>query len=194
MSESEDIIGEKIEREIAELDSPGGGEEKAQGEIEEETGEETEEILEEETGEETENEPEEKSEREDDKPKRKKFSSKKKKILIVVVIIAIALIIVLWGAAPGDYVSLKTVVENRGHYLGEEVEVKGKVGNWSGGQNFTMVDDNDITIAIEVVHDGAIPEGFATGKVIVVKGKLEEQDGNLTLSSTKIQVGCPSKY
>ncbi|UCG69852.1 MAG: cytochrome c maturation protein CcmE [Thermoplasmata archaeon] len=126
--------------------------------------------------------------------KKKRMSSKKKRILIVVVIIAIALVVVLWGAAPPDYDTVSEVLKNQGKYVGEDVTVKGKVGNWTGGHNFTMVDDNNASYAIHVVHDGPLPEGFAEEKVIVVDGKLEEGEFGLTIKSTKIQVGCPSKY
>jgi cytochrome c-type biogenesis protein CcmE len=128
------------------------------------------------------------------KSRRKGLSSRRNKVLIVVVIIVIALIIGLWGAAPGDYISVKDVVKNSAKYIGEEVEVKGKVGNWTGNQNFTIIDDNNASIAIKVVHDGALPEGFASKKDVVVKGKLEDTENGLTIKSTKIQVGCPSKY
>lgn len=128
------------------------------------------------------------------KPRRKVLSSRRNKVLIVVIIIVIALIIGLWGAAPGNYMSVKDVVKNSAKYIGEEVEVKGKVGNWTGGQNFTIFDDNNASIAIEVAHSGALPEGFAEGKLVVVKGKLEDAENGLTIKSTKIQVGCPSKY
>lgn len=134
--------------------------------------------------------------KEDVKPdaKKKRISSKKKRILIVVIIIAIALIVVLWGAAPPDYNTVSEILKNQGKYVGKDVTVKGKVGNWTGGHNFTMVDDNNTSFAIHVVHDGPLPEGFAEEKVIVVDGKLEEGESGLTIKSTKIQVGCPSKY
>lgn len=126
--------------------------------------------------------------------KKKKLSSKKKKVIIVVVIVAIALAVVLWGATPEDYLSVEDVVEKSDSYLGKEVEVKGEVGNWTANKNFTLLDDNDPEISIYVIHGGAMPEGFGEGKFVVVKGKLEQGENGLTLSSTKIQVGCPSKY
>jgi cytochrome c-type biogenesis protein CcmE len=126
--------------------------------------------------------------------KKKRMSSKKKRILIVVVIIAIALVVVLWGAAPPDCNTVSEVLKNQGKYVGKDVTVKGKVGNWTGGDNFTMVDDNNASFSIHVVHDGPLPEGFAEEKLIVVDGKLEDGESGLTIKSTKIQVGCPSKY
>jgi cytochrome c-type biogenesis protein CcmE len=124
----------------------------------------------------------------------KRFWTKKKKILIVVAIIAIALFVALWGAAPGDYMTVKELLKDKDSYIGEEVEVKGNVGNWSGGQNFTLLDDSNATFAVFVVHNSAMPEGFASGKIVVVSGTLENRADGLTIMSTKIQVGCPSKY
>ena len=104
------------------------------------------------------------------------------------------MIVVLWGATPPDYNEVNEIVANSGKYLGDEVTVKGKVGNWTGGKNFTLLDDENASLAIFVVHEKAMPEGFAEGKVVVVEGKLEEGESGLTIRSTKIQVGCPSKY
>lgn len=136
----------------------------------------------------------EKPEEEDVKPKRRGLSSRGKKILVVVVIIVIALTVTLWGAAPGDYMSVGDVVKNSDRYIGKEIEVKGKVGNWSGGNNFTLVDEHNVSLAIHVVHNGGMPEGFTTGKFVVVKGRLSETENGLNIRSSKIQVGCPSKY
>ncbi|UCE73752.1 MAG: cytochrome c maturation protein CcmE [Methanomassiliicoccales archaeon] len=129
------------------------------------------------------------------KKKRKGLSSKRNKVLIVVAIISVALIIVLWGAAPGDYLTMEEVVENSDSYIGKEVEVIGKVGNWTGGQNFTLVGRDNESVEMFVVHEKALPDGFEEGKDVVVKGKLENVDGVLTFRSNHpIQVGCPSKY
>lgn len=128
------------------------------------------------------------------KPKKRKFSSKRKKILIVVVVIAVALLVGLWGATPQDYKSVESIVRNSESYIGTQVEVRGKVANWTGGQNFTLLDDNNASIALYVVHERGIPEGFATDKDVVVKGRLENGENGLTIKSTDIQVGCPSKY
>jgi cytochrome c-type biogenesis protein CcmE len=138
------------------------------------------------------------SEPEKDVPKRPKkrfIATKKGKLLIVFLIIGIALAIGLWGAAPGDYLSLEEVVTNSDSYMGKEIEVIGKVGNWTGGQNFTLVGRDNENLTIYVVHEKEIPDGFAIGKDVVVKGKLLDGDGELILNSNHpIQVGCPSKY
>jgi cytochrome c-type biogenesis protein CcmE len=180
MSENEKQEGEITEDDVI-LDS--------QEESEEELEEESEDESQEEVGEETQEEPEEGT-----RPKRKRFFSRRNKVLIVVAIVAIALIVVLWGATPPDYNEVEEIVTNSGKYIGDDVTVKGKVGNWTGGKNFTLVDDKNASLAIFVVHENAMPEGFAEGKVVVVEGQLEEGESGLTIRSTKIQVGCPSKY
>jgi len=135
-----------------------------------------------------------KTPRETKRSSKKRISSKTIKIMIVIAIIAVALIVVLWGAAPPEYITLEELMDNSSKYTGKDVTVRGKVGNWTGGQNFTMVDANNESIAIHVVHDGAIPEGFAEEKDIVVEGRLENGVSGFTLITTEIQVGCPSKY
>lgn len=129
------------------------------------------------------------------RPKKRFLATKKGKLVIVFVIIGIALAIGLWGAAPGDYLTLEEVVNNSDSYLGKEVEVIGKVGNWTGGLNFTLVGRSNENLAIFVIHEKEIPDGFAIGKNVVVKGKLQNGNEELTiLSDHPIQVGCPSKY
>jgi cytochrome c-type biogenesis protein CcmE len=129
------------------------------------------------------------------RPKKRFIATTKGKLIIVFVIIGIALAIGLWGAAPGSYLTLEEVVENSDSYLGKEVEVIGKVGNWTGGLNFTLVGRTDENLTIFVIHEKEIPDGFAIGKDVVVKGKLQNGIDELTLlSDHPIQVGCPSKY
>lgn len=129
------------------------------------------------------------------KPRRRLLSSNKGKIVVVLVIIGIALGIGLWGAVPEEYLSLEEVVNNSDSYLGKEIEVVGKVGNWTGGLNFTLLDRGDENITMFVIHEREIPDGFAIGKDVVLKGKLENGADDLTFRSThSIQVGCPSKY
>jgi cytochrome c-type biogenesis protein CcmE len=175
MSEDE-VIEDQIEKEIHELEVEPGSEDL---ETEPEDTEATEEP-------------------EDDIPRRPKkrfIATTKGKLLIVFVIIGVALAIGLWGAAPGDYLTLEEVVTNSDSYMGKEVEIIGKVGNWTGGLNFTLVGRSDENLTIFVIHEKEIPDGFAIGKDVVVKGKLQNGYDELTLlSDHPIQVGCPSKY
>lgn len=129
------------------------------------------------------------------RPKKRFIATRKGKLIIVFLIIGIALAIGLWGATPGDYLTLEEVVTNSDSYLGKEVEIIGKVGNWTGGLNFTLVGRNNENLTIFVIHEREIPDGFGIGKDVVVKGKLQNWDEELTLlSDHPIQVGCPSKY
>lgn len=128
------------------------------------------------------------------KPRRRGLRSNKAKILVVVAIISIALAIVLWGAAPPEYITVEELMEDSDSYEGKDVTVRGKVGNWTGGQNFTMVDHRNASLEIQVTHENPIPEGFAEEKEVVVEGRLERDATSLTLVTTEIQVGCPSKY
>ena len=129
------------------------------------------------------------------KPRRRFLSSTKGRLVVVFVIIGIALAIGLWGATPGSYLSLEEVAENSDSYTGKEIEVMGKVGNWTGGLNFTLIGRSDENITMFVIHEREIPDGFAEGKDVVIKGKLENGADDLTFRSThSIQVGCPSKY
>ena len=127
--------------------------------------------------------------------KKSRLSSIRVRLLVVLIIVTIALTIGLWGGAPEDYKSLEEVMKNSGSYINNEVKVVGTVGNWTGGHNFTLVDINNRTVEIFVIHEKEIPDGFAESKDVVVTGKLENKSNELILrSNTQIQVGCPSKY
>jgi cytochrome c-type biogenesis protein CcmE len=129
------------------------------------------------------------------KPKRGILSTTRGRLVIVIVIVGIALAIGLWGAAPEGYITLEEVAKNSNSYQGKEIEVVGKVGNWTGGLNFTLVGRSDENVSMFVIHEKEIPDGFAEGKDVVVKGKLDNGADELTFRSTySIQVGCPSKY
>jgi cytochrome c-type biogenesis protein CcmE len=127
--------------------------------------------------------------------KKSGLSSVKVKLIVVFLIIAVALTIGLWGGAPENYKSLEEVLENQSTYLKNEAQVVGTVANWTGGRNFTLMDRDNNTVEIFVVHEKEIPDGFAESKDVVVTGKLEETSNGLILRSKKpIVVGCPSKY
>lgn len=131
-------------------------------------------------------------------PKRRKrsgLSSMRAKIIVVFLIIAIALTIGLWGGAPEDYKTLEEVMKNTNSFMGKEIQMVGTVGNWTGGQNFTLVGRENDTVEIFVLHQKEIPDGFAESKDVVLTGKLEKGDEGFFFKSNKqIQVGCPSKY
>lgn len=129
------------------------------------------------------------------KRKRSGLSSMRAKIIVVFLIIAIALTIGLWGGAPEDYKTLEEVMKNTDSFMGKEIQMVGTVGNWTGGQNFTLVGRENDTVEIFVLHQKEIPDGFAESKDVVLTGKLEKGDEGFFFKSNKqIQVGCPSKY
>lgn len=129
------------------------------------------------------------------KRKRSGLSSMRAKIIVVFLIIAIALTIGLWGGAPEDYKTLEEVMRNTDSYMGKEIQMVGTVGNWTGGQNFTLVGRENDTVELFILHQKEIPDGFAESKDVVVTGKLEKgSEGFFFKSNKQIQVGCPSKY
>jgi cytochrome c-type biogenesis protein CcmE len=125
--------------------------------------------------------------------KKSGLSSIRVKLIVVFLIVAIALTIGLWGGAPEDYKSLEEVLENQGTYLKNEAQIVGTVANWTGGRNFTLMDRDNNTVEIMVIHEKEIPDGFAESKDVVVTGK-ETSNGLILRSKKQIVVGCPSKY
>jgi len=124
---------------------------------------------------------------------RKRLSTKRKRLLalvVVLVVVAVAIVIGLWGNAPVPYMTVSEVTENASSYLDEEIQIKGTVKNWdSVGKTFELTDgESNLTVSYVT-----LPEGFNNEKEIVVEGVLKG-GSNLILESTKITVGCPSKY
>ena len=122
--------------------------------------------------------------------KRKRMSKKMKGFLVVTGIIIVALIIGLWGAVPPNYLTVGDVVKSPSAYAGKTIDIKGTVGEWNTTtRTFNLTDGtSNITVSYS-----ALPEGFNSGKDVVVKGTLRDSEG-LVIESKDIQVGCPSKY
>lgn len=135
-------------------------------------------------------------------PRNKRMSVRqKKKLILAVSVFAIAVAIIFWGwSSTGNnaYLNVGTLVDNadnggNSEYIGDTIEIRGTVTNWTGNLTFELADFEDPNKTIDIVMHGAIPEGFEHGKSVVVIGELRDSPP-LTVDATGITVGCASKY
>ena len=116
--------------------------------------------------------------------------------LLVVGFALIALISLMYiSVDPEVQYTVDEVMESPNDFTSSEVHLRGTVMEGSvNNQSKTFIlsgANSEIFIDISSV---ALPDGFAEGYVIAVKGDLLEEDGKWIISANSIQTGCPSKY
>jgi cytochrome c-type biogenesis protein CcmE len=138
-----------------------------------------------------------------EKNKPKKMGKKQKQLLIGIIaaVIIIIAVVIAFSAMnpPSPYKEVADVLEDSSQYTGDEVEVVGNVGEIIQPSNDTLEirfelidrDNPDKTIWVDTLTQ---PEGFVTGKDVVVTGTMQMEDGNYIIKAKDIKVGCPSKY
>ena len=116
--------------------------------------------------------------------------------LLIVGVALLALISLMFiSVDPEVQYTVDEIMASPNEYTSEEVHLRGTVLEGTvddESKTFIMAGINDqIFIDISSV---ALPDGFAEGYVIAVKGDLVEENGKWTISANSIQTGCPSKY
>lgn len=125
----------------------------------------------------------------------RRLSTRRVRVLIVVAVVAVVVVVLLWGMVPDRIYEVRDVLDDPGGMGDGPINLKGIVTVWSNqSSNFTLADSNNQARTIEVVHSGAIPEGFGINVTAVVKGHLRMVGGIYHFESEEIQIGCPSKY
>jgi cytochrome c-type biogenesis protein CcmE len=106
-----------------------------------------------------------------------------------------ALAIVLAGNEPNVQYSVDEVMNSPSEYDEGNVHLRGTVGLHSyDSTNRTFIlqgSNHNLTIDASGV---AIPPAFEEGRVVAIKGELNQVDGIWTISADEIITGCPSKY
>jgi cytochrome c-type biogenesis protein CcmE len=98
---------------------------------------------------------------------------------------------------PEVQYTVDEVMASPNEFTSEEVHLRGTVleGSVDGESKiFILQGSNEESRIFIDISSVALPDGFAEGYVIAVKGDLIEQDGKWTISANSIQTGCPSKY
>lgn len=122
--------------------------------------------------------------------------SRKKKLTIGAVIVVAAIGLLLFFALRSYgvyYYTVSEALERADSKQGETIGVGGTVLQGSlqrntAGLTFTLTDGMAM---LPVIHIGSVPDSFAEGKDVMIKGKFQS-DGSF--HSSKILTRCPSKY
>lgn len=107
-----------------------------------------------------------------------------------------ALILLMFiSVDPEIQYTVDEVMESPNDYTSEEVHLRGTVleGSVDNESKMFILSGSDSQIFIDI-SSVALPDGFAEGYVIAVKGDLYDNNGKWTISANSIQTGCPSKY
>ncbi len=127
------------------------------------------------------------------KPKRK-ISEKQIKLGVFIIVIIVVGLILLLGMVPEEIYEVHQITSDPGKFDGKEISVKGMVKDWNVTDEFTLVDEKDASLTIRANHTAAFPDGFMNNATIVLKGTFKIVDGEYTIESWGMQIGCPSKY
>ena len=121
--------------------------------------------------------------------------SRRTRLIIIGLFAVVALALVLAGNEPNVQYSVDEVMNSPSEYDEGDVHLRGTVGLHSydsTNRTFLLQGSNhNMTIDASGV---AIPPAFEEGRVVAIKGELNQVDGIWTISADEIITGCPSKY
>jgi len=121
--------------------------------------------------------------------------SRRTRLIIIGLFAVVALALVLAGNEPNVQYSVDEVMNSPSEYDEGNVHLRGTVGLHSydsTNRTFLLQGSNhNLTIDASGV---AIPPAFEEGRVVAIKGELNQVDGIWTISADEIITGCPSKY
>jgi cytochrome c-type biogenesis protein CcmE len=119
------------------------------------------------------------------------------RLLIVGVALLVLISLMFISIDPEVQYTVDEVMASPNEFTSEEVHLRGTVLEGSVDDQskiFILQGSNEESQIFIDISSVALPDGFAEGYVIAVKGDLIEQDGKWTISANSIQTGCPSKY
>ncbi len=119
------------------------------------------------------------------------------RLLIVGVALLVLISLMFLSIHPEVQYTVDEVMASPNEFTSEEVHLRGTVLEGSVDDQskiFILQGSNEESQIFIDISSVALPDGFAEGYVIAVKGDLMQQDGKWTISANSIQTGCPSKY
>lgn len=121
--------------------------------------------------------------------------SRRTRLIIIGLFAVAALALVLAGNEPKVQYSVDEVMNSPSNYDEGDVHLRGTVAlNSYDSSNRTFLlqgSNHNLTVDASGV---AIPPAFEEGRVVAIKGELNQIDGIWAISADEIITGCPSKY
>jgi cytochrome c-type biogenesis protein CcmE len=117
------------------------------------------------------------------------------RLLIVGVALLALISLMLISVDPEVQYTVDEIMESPSDFRDDEVHLRGTVmeGSVNNETKVFILSGTEAEIFVDI-SSVALPDGFAEGYVIAVKGDLLEIDGKWVISANSIQTGCPSKY
>ena len=117
------------------------------------------------------------------------------RLLIVGVALATLILLMLISVDPEVQYTVDEIMESPDDFTNEEVHLRGTVmeGSVDDVDKIFILSGTEAQIFVDISYV-ALPDGFAEGYVIAVKGDLLKVDDKWVISANSIQIGCPSKY
>jgi cytochrome c-type biogenesis protein CcmE len=117
------------------------------------------------------------------------------RLLIVGVALAALILLMLISVDPEVQYTVDEIMESPDDFTNEEVHLRGTVmeGSVDDVGKIFILSGTEAQIFVDISYV-ALPDGFAEGYVIAVKGDLLKVDDKWVISASSIQTGCPSKY
>ena len=106
-----------------------------------------------------------------------------------------AFTLMMLSVDPQTQYTVDELMKSPDDFRDSEVFVRGVVSNgtvFSDTLTFQL-DGLESNITVDY-SQSPVPDGFAEGRTIAVRGMLSLYDGIWILESNEIQTGCPSKY
>ncbi len=110
---------------------------------------------------------------------------KSKAIAMLGVVGSLAVVLIILSINMQPYLTVSQVVEDPERYDGQEIQVKGIVKNYDGG-DFNLTEDGK-KIEVKVDDLDTIPEDLENGIEVVVTGKF---DAKKFIKATEILTQC----
>ena len=117
------------------------------------------------------------------------------RLLIVGVALLALISLMLISVDPEVQYTVDEIMESPSDFEDEEVHLRGIVmeGSVDDVNKVFILSGTEAQIFVDISYV-ALPDGFAEGYVIAVKGDLLKVDDKWIISANSIQTGCPSKY
>jgi len=121
--------------------------------------------------------------------------SRRTRLIVIGFFAVSALALVLAGNEPNVQYSVDEVMSSPSDHDAGEVHIRGTVAlnSYDSTNRTFLLKGTNHNLTIDA-SGAAIPPAFEEGRVVAIKGELNQLGGVWTISAEEIITGCPSKY
>ena len=121
--------------------------------------------------------------------------SRRTRLTIIGLLAVAALSLVLAGNEPNVQYSVDEVMDSPNKHENNEIHLRGTVAlnSYDSSNRTFLIQGSNHSLTVDSTGI-AIPPAFEEGRVVAIKGKLNNVHGDWIISADEIITGCPSKY